>query len=636
VNLALRLLVLDLPAVSKLGALLSFLRLGVLLGALVLGLPSTPQLVGRLGATLACVVQRPTFFGVPAVPSGFELGAVSLLPFALRLLVLVRPTVAQGTEGPLDGVLVTVTEAGPNQVGLTPPCLFQPLDPDLFGLAFDALVFGLPALAELPNRALTTALRFFFRPCIFELRALTSNLSCPLVSFLRFPLCLRELGLPPFPRFLGLVFGACLCFVHDSVAIRIEPRPALLRLALQLLSCVSLDPFELRLPALFACTSRLFEMRFCLFQGVRVFPLPARLTLLVPAHRQLVLGLPAGATLLGFSGRALLYLFLYARVLSFPVRTTLLGLTQRASPRLSLGLLVLRMPPRPQVVNLAREPIVLCLPPTLAFSGLSRRALGGRLLGSLVLGFPARPPLVGRARSVLLSALRLLALEPFDLLEPRGPVTIRRRAIRAPESGVRNRGQRFAFGDKPPLPVLRHAGRSTTQSALSSKGGRGSATLRVMELAPATAELYIRHAFSQMRGVADRLGDGLVNTRPVAHQTNAVAALIVHCCAVTEFWIGHVALGRPSRRDREAEFSTTATVGELHAMVDATLAQVDKDLAAIESGKTQPDRTGRQFLLEGDEGAALTDSAIVLHVLEELYQHLGHMEIAADALTIRG
>jgi Protein of unknown function (DUF664) len=153
-----------------------------------------------------------------------------------------------------------------------------------------------------------------------------------------------------------------------------------------------------------------------------------------------------------------------------------------------------------------------------------------------------------------------------------------------------------------------------------------------MELAPATAELYIRHAFSQMLGVADRLGDGLVNTRPLGTQTNAVAPLIVHCCGVTEYWIGHVALGRPSRRDREAEFSTTATVGELHAMVDATLAQVGEDLAAIESGKTQPDRTGRQFLLGGDE----SDSAIVLHVLEELFQHLGHVEIAADALTIRG
>jgi uncharacterized damage-inducible protein DinB len=153
-----------------------------------------------------------------------------------------------------------------------------------------------------------------------------------------------------------------------------------------------------------------------------------------------------------------------------------------------------------------------------------------------------------------------------------------------------------------------------------------------MELDRGTAELYTRHAFTQMLSVADRLGDGRVNERPVRPGTNAVGALIVHCCAVTEFWIGHVALGRPSSRDREAEFSATATLADLHAMVEATVTQVAENLAEIEKGNTQRDRTDRQFLLPGDE----SDGAIVLHVLEELYQHLGHMEIAADALMIRG
>jgi hypothetical protein len=153
-----------------------------------------------------------------------------------------------------------------------------------------------------------------------------------------------------------------------------------------------------------------------------------------------------------------------------------------------------------------------------------------------------------------------------------------------------------------------------------------------MELERRTAELYMRRAFAQMLDVADRVGDTRVNDRPLGQKTNAVAALIIHSRAVAEFWIGHVALGRPSDRDRESEFSTTATVAELHALVDETLAQLSEDLAAIDAGKTQPDRTGRQFLEGGDE----SDSAIVLHVLRELYQHLGHMELAADALAIRG
>jgi uncharacterized damage-inducible protein DinB len=153
-----------------------------------------------------------------------------------------------------------------------------------------------------------------------------------------------------------------------------------------------------------------------------------------------------------------------------------------------------------------------------------------------------------------------------------------------------------------------------------------------MELERGTAELYARHAFTQMLDVADRLGDERVNDRPLGPDTNAVAALVIHCCAVTEFWIGHVALGRPTQRNREAEFSSTATVAELRAMVDATLVQLGDDLAAMDEERTQPDRTGRQFLEGGDE----SDGAIVLHVLEELYQHLGHVELAADALMIRG
>ena len=106
-----------------------------------------------------------------------------------------------------------------------------------------------------------------------------------------------------------------------------------------------------------------------------------------------------------------------------------------------------------------------------------------------------------------------------------------------------------------------------------------------MELQRRTAELYIRHAFGQMLDVADRLGDERVNDRPLGSDTNAVAALVVHSCAVTEFWIGHVALGRPTDRDRESEFSSTATVAELHALVSdsfpwVSTAEISDDVEA--------------------------------------------------------
>jgi uncharacterized damage-inducible protein DinB len=131
-----------------------------------------------------------------------------------------------------------------------------------------------------------------------------------------------------------------------------------------------------------------------------------------------------------------------------------------------------------------------------------------------------------------------------------------------------------------------------------------------------------------MLEVAERLGDDRVNERPLGATTNAVAALVIHCCEVSEFWLGHVALGRPSRRDRESEFSRAASVAELRTRVEDARARTLTDIASLEAGEGT-DEGGRQFLLHGDT----SDAAVVLHVLEEFFQHLGHMELAADALA---
>ncbi|MEO7428678.1 MAG: DUF664 domain-containing protein [Acidimicrobiales bacterium] len=150
-----------------------------------------------------------------------------------------------------------------------------------------------------------------------------------------------------------------------------------------------------------------------------------------------------------------------------------------------------------------------------------------------------------------------------------------------------------------------------------------------MELTAATAARYADLAFDQMLEVVDRLGDELVNERPISAHTNAVGAIVVHCCGVAEFWLGHVGGGRDSRRERDGEFERTATVAELHAMVDAAKRQIAADVEAIDGGVTSLHAAGRVFLTVADE----SDASLVLHVIEELFQHLGHCEIAADALT---
>lgn len=57
----------------------------------------------------------------------------------------------------------------------------------------------------------------------------------------------------------------------------------------------------------------------------------------------------------------------------------------------------------------------------------------------------------------------------------------------------------------------------------------------------------IYHAFAQMLDLVETLDEDLLNKQPLTEGTNAISALVVHCCAVTEYWLGHVGLGRPSR-----------------------------------------------------------------------------------------
>jgi hypothetical protein len=155
-----------------------------------------------------------------------------------------------------------------------------------------------------------------------------------------------------------------------------------------------------------------------------------------------------------------------------------------------------------------------------------------------------------------------------------------------------------------------------------------------VDVAPETLSAYLGHAFRQMLAVADRLGDDLVNRRPHGPDTNEVAALVVHCCGVTEFWLGHVARGRPTTRDRDAEFRTESTVAGLHDRVAAVLATAADDLDCLErrvrtAGDPSAPGHGFRSTVPGDG----SDVAVVIHVIEELYQHLGQMELTADTLT---
>jgi Protein of unknown function (DUF664) len=151
-------------------------------------------------------------------------------------------------------------------------------------------------------------------------------------------------------------------------------------------------------------------------------------------------------------------------------------------------------------------------------------------------------------------------------------------------------------------------------------------------LRPETITVYIRQALAGMHRALDRFDDDTVNRRPHGDTTNSGAVLITHACASSRYWIEDVGLGRHVDRDRPSEFTVRSTVSELHALLDATAERLDALVAELETGPSALDHELRGRLWGGDR----SDASLVLHALEELFQHLGHLELTADALGTPG
>ena len=140
---------------------------------------------------------------------------------------------------------------------------------------------------------------------------------------------------------------------------------------------------------------------------------------------------------------------------------------------------------------------------------------------------------------------------------------------------------------------------------------------------------YVDRAVDQMTDIVGRLGDDLANRRPALPGANSPYAILRHCLGVMEFWGGQVVAGRAIERDRDAEFRAAGPVAALIVAAQQAKDVFRADVATADPGAPprglHPDK-GPLELETRSQGSAL------LHVLEEVTQHLGQMELTRDAL----
>jgi hypothetical protein len=141
--------------------------------------------------------------------------------------------------------------------------------------------------------------------------------------------------------------------------------------------------------------------------------------------------------------------------------------------------------------------------------------------------------------------------------------------------------------------------------------------------------LIERH-LAPMLDIVAGLGDELANTVPDLAGANTPYQLVFHCCGMLEWWTHEVALGQPVRRDRDGEFTAHGTVEQLRERVEQVVHQLERDLPDIDPDARPAGQASAHYVGTpiGD-----TNGGVLQHVLEELAQHHGQLELTRDVLV---
>ena len=134
-------------------------------------------------------------------------------------------------------------------------------------------------------------------------------------------------------------------------------------------------------------------------------------------------------------------------------------------------------------------------------------------------------------------------------------------------------------------------------------------------------------AFDGIEAVLALLDDDSVNRTPLPGTVNTVFALMTHVHGMACYWGGSLIAGERNPRDRASEFRSRGTVAEARDLLDDLRARLPGWVERrVHRGGPRPARRGH----EPRDAADVTAEWALQHLLHEIAQHLGHMEICRD------
>lgn len=141
--------------------------------------------------------------------------------------------------------------------------------------------------------------------------------------------------------------------------------------------------------------------------------------------------------------------------------------------------------------------------------------------------------------------------------------------------------------------------------------------------------LVERH-LDRMLASAEELGNERANEVPPLPGANSVYQLVFHCCGMLEWWTREAALGNPVGRDRDAEFVARGTVAELAERVATVKEHLRDDLRSLDVSARLVGDPSEHY---ANTPIGQSVGGVLLHALEELAQHHGHLDLTRDLVS---
>ncbi len=110
--------------------------------------------------------------------------------------------------------------------------------------------------------------------------------------------------------------------------------------------------------------------------------------------------------------------------------------------------------------------------------------------------------------------------------------------------------------------------------------------------------------------------------KPPFQNSNTMGAIAVHAIASSEWWILGCVRGDEIARDRDEEFRATTTAADMRARFEAWYGAVEELI------RSQPAPWFGE--LSHHPNGDRTNRRCLMHTVEHLAQHFGHLEITAD------